>query len=169
MRVSEEQLAAVAKEVLETMAFAFEMPGEDAPVTGDLLRATVDFRGPFCGALSLTLPRAVMPDLVVNMLGVGEEEIPPEQDQRDAIGELANVICGNIVQVLAGPQPVFELAPPKIDLPKPTPASTPTGENVTHARISLEAGLAEVTLLLQPDNAQTHGTAHMAAPAPNAR
>lgn len=161
MHVSEAQLAAVAKEVLETMAFTFEMPGEEAPESTDLLRATVGFRGPFGGAVSLALPRSMMPDIVVNMLGVGEDEIPPEQDQRDAIGELANVICGNLVQVLAGPQPIFDLAPPKIDIP-PLHADAKKGA-VTSTRIPLENGWAEVSLILHTNEVQAPVASNPAA------
>jgi len=169
MHVSEEQLASVAKEVLETMAFAFEMPGEESGDAADALQATVEFRGAVCGALSLILPRTMLPMLVVNMLGVGEEEIPPEQDQRDAIGELANVICGNLVQLLAGPQPVFELAPPRVEPPSPTPDAEPPAEKVTSARIYLEDGWAEVTLVLKPEKELAPAASNAVANAPDAR
>ncbi len=169
MRVSEEQLAAVAKEVLETMAFAFEMTGEEPGRSNDLLRAVVDFRGSFHGSVSLTLPRSMLPDIVINMLGVGEEVIPPEQDQRDALGELANVICGNLVQALAGPQPVFDLAAPRIDVPTHGPDALKLHGDVTRTRISLENGWAEVTLVLRPEGDATSQASLAGIRAPDAR
>lgn len=150
MHATEETLAAVGKEVFETMAFTFEMPGQDPPAEGEAtVRATVAFAGPVHGTLSIVLPVAMLPALVANMLGEDEGTEFPEQQLHDAVGELANVICGNVVQTLAGAQAVFTLESPWIEAP-PAPAGPPSAdETVTTARLSLESGSAELTLCVE--------------------
>jgi hypothetical protein len=46
------------------------------------------------------------------MLGV--DEPPATAQQYDALGEIANVICGNLLPRIAGPQAVFQLSPPRL-------------------------------------------------------
>jgi hypothetical protein len=83
------------------------------------------------------------------MLGEDEDTVLPEQQQHDALGELANVICGNVVQALAGPQPVFRLDSPRID-PNPAPGSSPaSGQSLTSTCISLESGWVELVLCVE--------------------
>ncbi|HOW17863.1 MAG TPA: chemotaxis protein CheX, partial [Phycisphaerae bacterium] len=104
MQPTEQTIARVAREVLETMAFALVLPDEPAPPDdGPVVRARVDFEGPFCGSVSLTVPEALVPELAANMLGEDDPAAPSPQQQQDALGELANVMCGNLVQALAGP------------------------------------------------------------------
>lgn len=165
MHATEETLTTIGKQVLEMMAFAFEMPSQDKPAVGeDTLRATVGFNGPVRGTFSLTLPRALLPELVANMLGKDEGAVLPEQQQYDALGELANVICGNLVQAMAGPLLTFRLDSPQIDL-NPTP--TGTGAAST-ACIMLESGWAELALDVE-DGPVDGANAPVCVPATSAR
>ncbi len=149
-QVSEEIIGRVAKEVLETMAFAFVMPGgEDELAEADVpLRATVRFEGPARGAVCLTMPTVVVPELVMNMLGDDEGKTPTTQQQHDAVGELANVMCGNLVQRLAGPKAVFTLHPPQITSGEEVGDLCASGGALTAARVPLENGWAELALVL---------------------
>lgn len=72
----------------------------------------VAFAGPFSGQLLIQLCGGLLPTLAANMLG--QDEIPPEGQQYDALGEIANVICGNALPRIAGPQEVFQLDPPQL-------------------------------------------------------
>jgi CheY-specific phosphatase CheX len=145
MRVSEQTLTDVAQHVLETMAFAFVVPGaDDEVVPAPVLRVAVDFEGPFDGTLLLTVPEPVLAELIVNMLGQDDPAAEPYPHARqDALGELANVMCGNLVQKLAGPEPTFRLHPPHlVDEP-------PTGwpvDATTTVRVPLEEGYVELAL-----------------------
>ena len=150
MQASEKTLAAIGKQVFETMAFVFEMPGGEGPVGGEeTVRATVEFEGPICGSLALTLPRKLLPEMVVNMLGEDEGASLPEQTLHDAVGELANVICGNLVQAIAGPQPVFRLTSPRIEINPDAAVLAPSAGAATSAWLTLESGWAQLTLIIE--------------------
>jgi hypothetical protein len=98
---------------------------------------SVEFKGPFSGKLLVRVCGGLLPILAANMLG--EENVPPISLQYDALGEIANVICGNILPCIAGSKELFYVSTPKmvesIDLP---PA----------AEIQVGLGLGRADLLL---------------------
>ena len=154
MQVTEQTLMQVGQNVLETMAFVFVMPGGEECISEPIVRAVVTYEGPFCGATVLAVPEEIVPELVTNMFG--EEELEPaalQVAQYDAIGELANVMCGNIVQALAGPQPVFQLGSPKIVKSEQDSVPLPTGQTTT-VRIPLETGCVELSLIVAVEAAK---------------
>lgn len=116
----------------EQMGFLYVEPdageSDDEPVPSATAR--VSFDGPIHGCVRLTVPEAILPELAANMLG--QDDAPTASLQRDALGEMANVICGNVVPVLGGPGAVFRLGRPQ------------------HAEESPEVGerLTRLTLLL---------------------
>jgi CheY-specific phosphatase CheX len=73
---------------------------------------SIDFFGPIHGALVLQLNGEILPDLAANMLG--EDEPPPLIHQHDALKELANVICGNLMPLISGSEAEFDLGAPQI-------------------------------------------------------
>lgn len=73
---------------------------------------SVEFRGPMTGRLVLRASACVLPAIAANMLGEDEGKHPPLQ--RDALGELANVICGNVLPGIAGVEAVFHLSAPQV-------------------------------------------------------
>jgi CheY-specific phosphatase CheX len=112
-QTTEKILAETAEEVLASLAFTFVMPGEQETSDEDVLKAKVDFSGPFNGTLIAAVPVSLVPQLAQNMLGLEGEECP-ETAQHDAIRELLNVICGNLLPRLAGREPVFNLTQPNL-------------------------------------------------------
>ena len=115
-RMFDEELYRVAAETIESLALMFLMTEEDACVLDpeDVTVAHVDFTGPFNGSLALSVTEELLPELAANMLGrPGEQDVPVE-DQEDALKELANVICGNILPVVAGTEAVFNVCGPQI-------------------------------------------------------
>src|SRR5256885_12141673 len=64
---------------------------------------SVAFQGPYNGRLVILTCRQMLPTLAANMLG---EDEATEQQQRDALGEVANVICGNMLPGIAGAKAV---------------------------------------------------------------
>lgn len=137
----------VTEEVLEQLAFIFSFPEEDRPpIRGpEAIGARVSFDGPFAGALHLRVSRDIGPELAGNMLGVEAEETTPEQ-RTDAVKELINVICGNLLPAIAGKRAVFNVDPPAL-LPE-TEIEAPV-EPLAEARLSLEEGECDILLVIR--------------------
>ncbi len=145
----------IAKALYRAAALTFEelgfmFPSQDldplqkfAPVDGV---ASVDFQGPCEGRLVVRLAGGVLPVLTANMMG--ELEAPSENMQNDAIGEIANIICGNLLPSLAGVKQVFHLDPPTTrparDAVAPVTGLAPEAE----VQIGLEEGRADILLFL---------------------
>jgi hypothetical protein len=131
----------------EELAFMFPSPVlEDESLQAQLeATACVEFRGAFTGRLVIAAYGDAMPTLAANMLG--DAEPPSPQDQRDALGEIANIICGNLLPMIADPKDVFHLDAPRISesmQPLPGHANAPVAE----AQVGLDVGRAELTLFL---------------------
>lgn len=147
MQANEEVLIRVVKEIFENLVF---MPLDDPPAQPDgsagKIRAAVKFSGAFSGRMILEIPSQVMIEVADNMLGMdGEEHCTAEQGM-DALGELANVLCGNLLMQLAGPTPVFNLDPPLLTLRKEEDPPLTNETAQTLVRLGLNEG--EVSLAL---------------------
>ena len=75
--------------------------------------ASVEFEGPFSGKLLVRICGGILPTLAANMMG--EEEIPSKNLQYDALTEITNVICGNMLPGIAGSTGIFHVSVPKMD------------------------------------------------------
>ena len=104
----------VAEQTLENLAFLFSFPEEGPEDTGEpSVGLGVSFAGPYAGRLVMNISTAVLAELAANMLGLDEEETTRD-DQYDAVAELLNVICGNLLPALSGKQVVFNITTPEI-------------------------------------------------------
>lgn len=103
----------------------------------------VEFRGPANGRLVLRASEHVLPSVAASMLG--ESERRATALQRDALGELANVICGNVLPALHGAEAVFRLEAPRAHL-GPQVASRDSDAPAARVVLGLENGRVEVTL-----------------------
>lgn len=112
------------------------------------VRALVTFSGPFRGGMALDVPESMLLLLTNNMLGL-ELGFPNAGKQRDTLGELANVMCANLLSRLAGTQAVFNLESPQI-LSVPGEAEPlPPGRRRTSVPLRLEEGWARLTLMVE--------------------
>lgn len=117
---------------------------------------SVVFRGPFEGYLVLRMYGGTLGVVAMNMLG--ESEAPAPALQRDALGELANVICGNLLPAIAGSHEIFRLDSPQPGTPDP--AAAPAGSTlVSTACIGLDDGRAELALYATEAISPTGGPA----------
>ena len=110
-------LSEVAAETLEQLAFIFsfaEDPEEDAIWDEDVTGCHVTFSGPHQGEILLVINSAVLPELAANMLGMDDDEEPPQEHQEDALKEALNVICGNLLPKIGGVEAVFDISAPAI-------------------------------------------------------
>jgi hypothetical protein len=112
-------------------------PAESAAVTRGMM---VRFTGPAAGALVVRGDDGLLEGLAANMLGT--DGAPSLELQLDALGEIANVICGNVLPEAEDPGAVFRLAPPV-----PAPLAGPDARVRGAVRLHLDAGVAEITLL----------------------
>jgi chemotaxis protein CheX len=144
------KLLAAATSTFEQLGFLFadydlEDFQEQAPLD---TAARVVFTGPMHGAIEIQLTKTLLPELTQNMLG--EEEAQDEAVWADALGEVANVICGNILPQIAGPEAVFDLATPQVELNGKGLAPYP-GPEITSGILGIEEGRTRVMLFV--DNA----------------
>jgi chemotaxis protein CheY-P-specific phosphatase CheC len=104
----------------------------------------VRFYGPKSGRLEVRTSAGVVPALTGNMLGADGAVDP--QLQRDALGELGNVLCGNVVSAMTNGIGVFHLHPPRhMD---PTTFSDLLEPHEECVAIGFDEGRAEVRLFL---------------------
>ena len=153
----EQALLQSAGLTFEGLGFVFPTEALDDDQLAAPLQATVsvDFCGPFSGTLVLQLYGDLLPTIAMNMLG--SDEPPSASLQRDALGEMGNVICGNVLPAIAGDRVVFNLRAPRVVIsaeaqrpPAPIPAA------VTH--LGIEQGRADVLLFMSGEPEPTTET-----------
>jgi CheY-specific phosphatase CheX len=121
----------------------------EAPV--DVAMA-VSFGGPLTGQLILKATASILPGIAENMLGSdGANSVAV---QRDALGELTNVMCGNLLPLIGGAQAVFVLSAPQL-----YSAAHDVSRSVPSARacLGIEEGRAVAQLMLTEDSRRVLG------------
>lgn len=108
------QLTQATISTFEELGFVLPTPeiDEDQAAVALAWRARVAFRGPVAGWLEIRITDGCADELAANMLGLAEGVDPVIK--RDALGEIANVVCGNVVPALGTPQDVFDLGAPEL-------------------------------------------------------
>ena len=74
-----------------------------APPPADVVSAWVDITGPWNGSVVLTCAPATAEALTESVLMTRPPTVVDDEDVADALGELANVLGGNVKSVLPGP------------------------------------------------------------------
>ncbi len=139
----------VVVDTLEKLAFLFAVPLEGpAPEdTRELATVRVRFNGPLCGAMQLSLSRPVLTELAGNMLGADDASALSDDDQHDALCELINVICGNLLPLIGGNSAEFHIQTPFI-LAGGAPGAGEFGPINAASNFSVESGICRVALQL---------------------
>ncbi|MBN1268238.1 MAG: response regulator [Kiritimatiellae bacterium] len=112
-----EQLAQVFSQVLEQYAFMFsETVSRDqvAEAGPDYLEAAIDFTGQISGRLLLVMPATLGPQIAANVLGTEPEDKLALAESEDALRELINVTCGQLLTTMAGEKPIFDMSVPVV-------------------------------------------------------
>ena len=125
----------------------FPMSEEERPPDDDCseaqAEASVSFRGPFNGRLAVLACDELLSAIVANMLG--EDETATERQQLDALGEIANVVCGNVLPAIAGTEPVFRIGAPEAT--RATSVAEPDADApAAAAHVVLDEGWADLRL-----------------------
>ncbi|MCE5279000.1 MAG: chemotaxis protein CheX [Planctomycetaceae bacterium] len=145
MQPCRETLARIAEDTFASLAFMFPVePQEAPPSAAPPVIASVAFHGPWRGWLEMSLPPEMMAPLAANILGADDPADTDVEKQVDALKEVLNVICGNLLPVIDSPQSEYTVAAPlmqKADLAGPDAAATETS-------ICLDSGTVQLRLLL---------------------
>jgi len=101
-----------ATSTFESLALLFPEPqsAEGAEFIPLAASFSVAYHGAGSGRLVVGVTAGVLPALAGNMLG--SSSAPDQQLQRDALGELVNVVTGNVLPLINGPAAVFRLDAP---------------------------------------------------------
>ncbi|MBX9245148.1 chemotaxis protein CheX [Actinotalea ferrariae] len=139
---------AIAEEVFTAMIDG--EPGLVRPWTGDVppladeMHAWVDVHGPFPGRVLVSTEAGTAQDLARALLGMGADEAVSDEDLVDALGEVANVVGGNVKALVADPH---ALGLPVVD--RARPATRP--EDLLHSLpLDWRGRLVEVGLWTLP-------------------
>lgn len=146
MKPTEQILTQVVEDTFASMAFMFPGGEPDAP-GGESAVITVAFAGPERGWLEMAMPKAMLEPLAVNMLGLDESEGATPDQKADAVKEILNVICGNLLPLIDDPKAVYNVSPPVIESAAASHAQAPAAS----ARVALENGTIELNLFHQAD------------------
>jgi CheY-specific phosphatase CheX len=140
-----EVLHRAAVTAFEELAFVFPMPELEPPPAGGRTAAIVDFDGHCAGQLILSVSDELLPVIAANMLGAPADgsETPSRDEQLDALKEVANVICGNVLPSIDGPRALFRLHAPRLA------EGAEAGEPAARADVLLLEGSATVRLFLK--------------------
>jgi len=143
----DETLHRVTANTFEALALMFLVPEDEAPASTpeDEVSASVTFTGPCEGALVLSVADEIMPELAENMLGLEDGSDATLAHQEDALKELANVICGNLLPELAGTKAVFHISAPALSLSGQRPDGF-RSEPAATAKVCVEMGTVHVAL-----------------------
>lgn len=120
-----------------------------APEAGSLFEplgcsVRVDFEGDPPGTLVLSASEPVVREVVTSMLGTDDEPSPGMM--RDALGEAANVLCGNLLGELFEYRSQFRLLPPVV-------GSRANGTLVAQVSLAVDPGEVRSALYFEkPDS-----------------
>jgi len=145
-----QSLSRATTATFEELALLFpeqELSPEQAAAPLDVA-VSVEFRGPQRGRLVLRASSTILSSIAANMLG--EDASRERPLQRDALGEIANVICGNVLPAIAGVEAVFHLSAPYVHEGVDV-VSRGADEPTASIMFGLENGRAEAVLYLFSD------------------
>ena len=124
-------LREIFSDTLANLAFMFV---DDEPVNPDpnedWFQTTIRYKGPRSGQLGLFCPRSFTTALAANLLGVNPEDRRANTQAIDAVKELMNILCGQLVTQLYGYDVLFNLSIPRCRmLDKPPCLDGPDDDN----------------------------------------
>ncbi|MEN6631871.1 MAG: chemotaxis protein CheX [Candidatus Polarisedimenticolia bacterium] len=102
----------------------------------------VDIRGPRRGRMVFAVSRGILAELAANMLG---DDVPlPLDQQRDALGEMLNIICGAFLPSLEDDDGTYS-----ISSPRPATFEEESAEGAIVVHFGVEDGRAALSLRLE--------------------
>ena len=143
----EKQLFQATALTFEGLGFLMVAPDLEEQQKAGSWEAAVEvgFRGPFSGKVVLAVSDGVLSNVMSNMLG--DEAAASGSTRQDLLGELANVICGNVLGQVSPGRRSFDLS-----APRPLPLAELKGWNEAPAgeiHVGLDDGRADVYLFVR--------------------
>jgi CheY-specific phosphatase CheX len=138
----EKKLGETAVRTFEDTCFMYSVP-ELKEVQSNLpmeAAAEVKYRGNFTGRVVLEARGGLFKSIAVNMLG---NDHPTETQMRDALGEIANIICGNVIPALGESPDSYRIENPRY-LTGAECRSVLLGEPLVTLVLNLNLGRADV-------------------------
>lgn len=138
----EQSLIEAAIMTFEEMGFVFVEPADEEFCLDEVNdpRVSVSFLGPINGRVGLQVEPTILSAIAMNMFG---DESLTDEIKTDILGELANIICGNALPLIAGRTEVFRLSAPRSN-----GSANLEGELAAVARLTAAEGRAEVSLFV---------------------
>lgn len=144
-------LRATAATVLEELTFLLADPDDGASRAHEAdedepacLTSVVCFTGPRTGRLELVVPEALATEMACNMLG---DDAATAAQQRDATGEIANIICGNVLPALGHVAGAYHL---EVSAPAPAEHAFAAAE-IAAATLDIDGARVDVRLFAEGD------------------
>ncbi len=110
-------LSEVFNDVLMKYAFMFgeECQKDELPENGDsYLHAQVSFYGHKSGVLGVITQKNLCFEMAANVLGIETEDENSNDEAKDTLEELINIVCGQFLTSAFGVEPIFNLFPPLV-------------------------------------------------------
>ena len=102
--------------------------------------AEVKYRGDFTGRLLIETRGGLFKAIAVNMLSIQD---PTGEQKTDALGEIANIICGNVIPALGGVRQGYRIEAPK-NIPLSETQNNLLGEPLVQTVINLNQGRVDL-------------------------
>lgn len=102
--------------------------------------AEIKYRGNFTGKLLIEIRGGLLEAIAVNMLG---HENPTLQQKQDALGEIANIICGNVIPALGSKGGEYKIESPCL-IREDQIQKNLLGEPLAHTILNLNQGRADL-------------------------
>lgn len=116
----QEVLHTVVRQILEDATFVFAEPAEELPEwIDDVLEAEVTFAGPSSGRLLIAMSPDLAVNLAANLLGIDSDDPDAVKRGHGAGGEIANMICGALMEKLFGAEAICRLGIPQVATVEP--------------------------------------------------
>ncbi len=147
--------------ILETMFFLIVEPVEDSAQDGEIgtgreekkdcsdpsfVKGIIEFEGKTTGSIRLYLPYVMAQKMAENFLGL-EEEVPVQNQILDMVGELINVVAGNLISCM-GAAGEFSLTMPRAETSLPPPPRKRTNGGELDLYFQAEEGWGKLEIRL---------------------
>jgi CheY-specific phosphatase CheX len=112
-------LTAAISEVIENLTLmVVDVPETDEGFIPQL-RGGIEFTGPVHGSLTIECSEILSQKLAANLLGTEQDNMETQANSWDALAELINVVCGNLVTSIYDSDRPFNLSSPQINVIAP--------------------------------------------------